>query len=53
MRNLGREVASNTIKRVPQENGIEPANENGDAVGRVVCRERLGGLLKYYYREAA
>jgi putative transposase len=31
---------------------IEPANENGDAVGEVVCRERSGGLLKYYYREA-
>ena len=21
--------------------------------GRIACRERLGGLLKYYYREAA
>jgi len=23
------------------------------AQGRVACRERLGGLLKYYYRRAA
>jgi len=21
--------------------------------GRVLCRERLGGLLRFYYREAA
>jgi putative transposase len=32
---------------------IEPANENGGDGGEVKCRERLGGLLKYYYREAA
>jgi transposase InsO family protein len=31
----------------------EPANENGGGAGEVVCGERLGGLLKYYYREAA
>ena len=23
------------------------------AVSRVACRERLGGMLRYYYREAA
>ena len=28
----------------------EPA---GRAEGAIVCRERLGGMLKYYYREAA
>jgi hypothetical protein len=31
--------------------------ESGDEVGRdkgdVQCRERLGGLLRYYYRDAA
>lgn len=31
---------------------IEPANDN-DASGPVVRRERLGGLLNHYYREAA
>jgi hypothetical protein len=30
---------------------IERFGETGQ--GRVACRERLGGLLKYYYREAA
>ena len=29
--------------------GSEPANDNG----KIQCRERVGGLLKYYYREAA
>ena len=26
---------------------------SGPGEGSIVCRERLGGLLKYYYREAA
>jgi transposase InsO family protein len=30
---------------------IEPSGETGS--GRVACRERLGGLLRYYYRRAA
>jgi putative transposase len=30
---------------------IEPSGEPG--LGRVACRERLGGLLRYYYRQAA
>jgi len=25
----------------------------GKAVGEIVCRERLGGMLKFYYRKAA
>ena len=25
----------------------------GEAAGRIECRERLGGMLKYYYRDAA
>ena len=29
--------------------GSEPANDNG----KVQCRERVGGLLKYYYRQAS
>ena len=32
---------------------IEPGPELGRAEGRVLCRSRLGGLLRYYYREAA
>jgi hypothetical protein len=28
------------------------ANENG-ARGKVVCRSRLGGMLNFYFREAA
>ena len=30
---------------------IEPIREPGR--GRVACRQKLGGLLKYYYRQAA
>ena len=32
---------------------IEPGAEVGPRTGQVICRERLGGLLKYYYRQAA
>jgi putative transposase len=32
---------------------IEPAEEVGQRAGEVQCRERLGGLLRYYYRQAA
>jgi hypothetical protein len=32
---------------------IEPTNDAGRAPGVVECRKRLGGLLRYYYREAA
>jgi len=28
-----------------------PVNSNAD--GSIQCRERLGGILKYYYRDAA
>ena len=32
-----------------------PRNEEiiGSSTGRLRCKERLGGLLKYYHREAA
>jgi putative transposase len=39
--NLGHIIAANTVKRILKEHGIEPAPE------------RLGGLLRYYYRAAA
>jgi putative transposase len=32
---------------------IEPGDEVDHSEGDVCCRERLGGLLRYYYREAA
>jgi len=31
---------------------VGPTNDNG-ADGKVACRSRLGGLLSFYYREAA
>ena len=34
-------------------NIIEPGDEVGQSGGGIECRERLGGLLQYYYREAA
>ena len=32
---------------------IEPQGEVAAVAGSVQCRERLGGLLRYYYRQAA
>ena len=32
---------------------VEPGKEVGLTSGRVECRERFGGLLKYYTRDAA
>ena len=32
---------------------IEPGQEVGRRSGEVQCRERLGGILRYYYRKAA
>ena len=32
---------------------VTPSEEVGRIAGRIQCRERLGGLLKYYYRDAA
>ena len=32
---------------------IDPGDEVGQVVGKIKCHERLGGLLKYYYRAAA
>lgn len=32
---------------------ISPGDEAGRTVGAIECRERLGGLLRYYYRCAA
>lgn len=32
---------------------LEPGPEVGRSEGTIVCRERLGGLLKFYHRQAA
>ena len=32
---------------------LTPGEEVGREAGTIQCRERLGGLLKYYHREAA
>ena len=32
---------------------IEPGDEVGRRDGEIQCRERLGGILRYYYRDAA
>ena len=32
---------------------IEPGEEVGRTTGAVQCHERLGGVLRYYYRQAA
>ena len=32
---------------------IEPSENAGQAIGEIVCHERLSGLLKYYDRKAA
>ena len=32
---------------------IDPGEEVGRTAGAVACRERLGGMLRYYHRKAA
>ena len=32
---------------------IDPPHGIGSLEGNMACRERLGGLLRYYYRRAA
>lgn len=32
---------------------IDPDDRVGATVGEIACRERLGGMLKYYHRTAA
>jgi len=32
---------------------IEPGGEVSRTAGKVACRERLGGMLRFYYRRAA
>ena len=32
---------------------IDPGEEVGRCEGKIQCRERLGGMLRYYHRDAA
>ena len=32
---------------------LTPLSANSNAEGSIQCRERLGGTLKFYYRDAA
>ena len=32
---------------------IDPGEEVGQVAGKIECRERIGGMLNYYYRDAA
>jgi hypothetical protein len=32
---------------------IDPQRHVGETDGEIECRERLGGILRYYYRHAA
>jgi hypothetical protein len=32
---------------------IDPGDEVGRTTGEIACRERLGGILRYYYRKTA
>ena len=32
---------------------ITAGEEVGQTIGKIRCRERLGGMLRYYYRDAA
>ncbi len=58
--NLGHTTSRETIRNILKEHGIVPAPERraritevGSLDGHVACRERLGGVLRYYYRDAA
>jgi len=32
---------------------LDPGEEVGKIAGKIECRERMGGMLQYYYRKAA
>jgi hypothetical protein len=47
--NLGDQFSDSTGELI---RNVGATNDNG-ANGKVACRSRLGGMLNYYYREAA
>ena len=47
-------VEDHSAERNHQDNTIvEPGQAVGQVDGKIECRERLGGMLRYYYRDAA
>jgi hypothetical protein len=50
--NLGYEISDQTVGNVLQRHGLPPAPDR-HREGPVRCRERLGGLLRYYHQEVA
>ena len=54
---VGEFVAHYLGERPHQSLGNRPLNQAADAKppekGRILCKRRLGGLLKHYYRKAA
>ena len=42
-----------SVRAVCDNKIIEPKEEVGQGHGEIECRERLGGLLRYYHRKAA
>jgi len=51
---VGEYVAYFNTERPHQAMGNRPLTQSAAAVGgQILCRERLGGLLRHYYREAA
>jgi hypothetical protein len=47
------EIQQQLPEKAPNNRIIEPGDEVGKAGGRIQSRPRLGGMLRYYYREAA
>ncbi len=47
-------ITGSVVQELLSRNELFPASEKTNRVeGPVRCRERLGGLLRYYHREAA
>jgi hypothetical protein len=58
LKNLGHQLAHQTVGNILRRHGLSPAPKRKPAISwkefiRSHSRERLGGLLKYYEREAA
>jgi hypothetical protein len=51
--NLGHKISDSTVANILREHGIEPGDEVRCTSGKIACRERLGGMLRYYYRRAS
>jgi hypothetical protein len=49
------EIMREMARRATGDNNriIQPAAHVGSSEGRLACRQRLGGILRYYYRKVA